>query len=268
MSSSRVVTGSYLLGRALKLEGVENVFTLAGDHILPLMDVLHDMDFRYVDTRHEQAAVHMADAWARITGQPGVVSYTTPGFANAVPGLANAFHSDSPVISIAGSAELARLGQGAMQEIEQVDMASPVTKGSWMVHDARRIPEMVARAMRTAFSGRRGPVHLTIPMDVQEQRVSEEEVALYQPREYRAGGASQAGPELVRQAVDLLRQGRRPMIVAGGPAADGDAGDALRRLVETTNLPILTEDHARGWSPTTTPTASASSSGDSTGPRP
>ena len=246
MSGSPVVTGSHLIGRALKLEGVDNIFTLAGDHILPLLDVLHDMDFRYVDTRHEQAAVHMADAWARITGQPGVVSYTTPGFANAVPGLANAFHSDSPVVSISGSADLAHLGQGAMQEIEQVDMASPVTKGSWMVHDARRIPEYIARAMRTAFSGRRGPVHLTIPMDVQEQRVSDEDVSLYQPREYRAGHTSQARPELVRQAVDLLRRGSRPMIVAGGAAADGDAGEVLRRLVETTNLPLLTEDHARG----------------------
>lgn len=91
-----MVTGSELIARALRLEGVRTVFTLAGDHILPALDVMADRGFAFIDTRHEQAAVHMADAWGRITGQPGVAMYTTPGFANAVPGLANAMHSGSP----------------------------------------------------------------------------------------------------------------------------------------------------------------------------
>ena len=84
------VTGSHLIGKALKLEGVNNIFYLAGDHILPALDVMADQDFRFIDTRHEAAAVHMADAYARITGQIGVSMYTTPGFANAIPGLTNA----------------------------------------------------------------------------------------------------------------------------------------------------------------------------------
>ena len=109
------VTGSHLIGKALKLEGVTNLFTLAGDHILPVLDVMSDMDFRFIDTRHEQAAVHMADAWGRITGQIGVCMYTTPGFANAIPGLTNAMHSEAPLLSIAGCADLADLGRGAMQ---------------------------------------------------------------------------------------------------------------------------------------------------------
>ena len=87
MSTSRTLTGGQLIARALQMEGVKNVFTLAGDHILPVLDVMGGMDFRFIDTRHEQAAVHMADAWGRITGQPGVAMYTTPGFANAIPGL-------------------------------------------------------------------------------------------------------------------------------------------------------------------------------------
>ncbi len=246
MTSSGKVTGSHLIGRALKLEGVQNIFTLAGDHILPVLDTMHDMDFKFLDVRHEQAAVHMADAWGRITGQPGVCMYTTPGFANAIPGLAHALHSESPVISISGSAELAQLGRGAMQEIPQVEMAAPVTKGSWMVHDARRIPDYIARAVRVAFSGRRGPVHLTIPMDVQEQVVSENEVTFYLPQESRAGSPTRASPELVREAIHLLRQAQRPLILAGGPAAYADSGEMLRRFIETTNLPLLTEDHARG----------------------
>src|SRR5574342_697838 len=177
------VTGSELICRALKLEGVTNIFTLAGDHILPLLDAMADQDFRIIDTRHEQAAVHMADAWGRITGQPGICMYTTPGFANAVPGLANAMHSEGPLISIAGCADLSDLGRGAQQEIDQVGMAAPVTKGSFLVHDVRRIPDFIARALRLAFSGRRGPAHLTIPIDVQEQVVDEDDVAFYEPEE-------------------------------------------------------------------------------------
>jgi thiamine pyrophosphate-dependent acetolactate synthase large subunit-like protein len=138
--------------------------------------VIYDQDFHFIDTRHEQAAVHMADAWGRITGQLGVCMYTTPGFANAIPGLTNALHSESPLLSIAGSADLSELGRGAMQEINQVGMAAPVVKESLIVHDARRIPDTIARAVRLAFSGRRGPVHITIPIDVQDQELDEDEL--------------------------------------------------------------------------------------------
>ena len=246
MAGSEKVTGSHLIARALKLEGVSNVFLLAGDHILPALDVMNDLDFRFIDTRHEQAAVHMADAWGRITRQPGVSMYTTPGFANAIPGLAHALHSESPVISIAGSAELSQLGKGAMQEIPQVEMAVPVTKASWMVQDARRIPEYIARAMRTAYSGRRGPVHLTIPMDVQEQEVEEEEVVAYDPSEYRADEGVYASPEMVRRAVNILRQAQRPLIIASGPSTNRGSGAYLEKFIETTRLPLMTEEHARG----------------------
>ncbi len=240
------VTGSHLIARALRLEGVTAIFTLAGDHILPALDVMSELDFRFIDTRHEQAAVHMADAWGRITGQAGVSMYTTPGFANAIPGLANAMHSESPVISIAGCADLADLGRGAQQEIEQVGMAAPVTKGSFLVHDAHRIPDVIARAMRLAFSGRRGPVHLTIPIDVQDQEVDENEVALYSHEEYRPSESMLANPELVRQTVALLRRARRPLVLAGNAAGYTLSGEVLERFVETTRLPVLTEEQARG----------------------
>ncbi len=247
MTTSGMVSGAELIGRALRLEGVRNVFTIAGDHVLPALDTMADMGFRFVDTRHEQAAAHMADAWGRITGEPGVAMYTTPGFSNAIPGLANALHSESPLLSISGSAELAELGRGAMQEIDQVGMARPVTKGAWMVTDTRRIPDMIAHALRVAYSGRRGPVHLTIPVDIQQQVVSEGEVAFYAPSEYRGVGASQASPEQVRQAVDLLRGAKRPLIVAGSAAAYARSGDTLQRFIETTRLPMLTEGDARGF---------------------
>ena len=240
------VTGSHLISRALELEGVSNVFTLAGDHILPLLDVMADGDFRFIDTRHEQAAVHMAEAWARVTGQLGVCTYTTPGFANAIPGLTNALHADAPVLSIAGCADLADLGRGAMQEINQVDMAAPVVKGSFLVHDARRIPDFIARAVRLAFSGRRGPVHLTIPIDVQDQVVEEDDVVFYNPDEYRAPEGALAQPALVEQVVELLRQARRPLVIAGDGAGYAASGQVLQQFIETTRVPVLTEGQARG----------------------
>ena len=240
------ITGSQMVCKALKLEGVRNIFTLAGDHILPVLDVMADQDFRIIDTRHEQAAVHMADGWGRITEQPGVCMYTTPGFANAIPGLANAMHTESPVISIAGSADLRDLGRGAQQEIDQVGMAAPTTKGSFLVHDVHRIPEFIARAMRLAFSGRRGPVHLTIPIDLQEQSVDEDEVVFYKPDEYRPKESMLADPALVRQAIALLRQARKPLVIAGSAAGYTLSGEPLRRFTETTRLPVLTEEQSRG----------------------
>jgi acetolactate synthase I/II/III large subunit len=246
MSGAKRITGSHLIGKALQLEGVRNIFTIAGDHILPVLDVMADADFRFIDTRHEQAAVHMADAWGRLTGQPGVSMYTTPGFANALPGLAHALHSESPVISISGSADLSELGRGAMQEIDQISAATPFTKGSWMVHDARRIPDFIARAVRTAYAGRRGPVHLTIPMDVQEQEVAEDEVTFFAPHEYRAEEHTFASPKLIQQAIELLHQAQRPFIIAGGPTGYAASGEVLRRFLELTQLPLFTEDLARG----------------------
>lgn len=240
------VTGAQLICKALKLEGVRNIFTLAGDHILPLLNEIADQDFKLVDARHEQAAVHMADAWGRLTGQLGVCMYTTPGFANSIPGLTNAMHSEGPLLSIAGCADSADLGRGAQQEIDQVAMAAPVAKGSFMVHDARRIPDFIARAARLAFSGRRGPVHLTIPIDVQEQTVDEGEVVFYRSEEYRARESMLGDPGLVRQAVALLREARRPLVIAGSAAGYTDSGAALQQFIETTRFPVLSEEQARG----------------------
>ena len=246
MTDPTTLTGAQLVVRALQMEGIDNVFTLAGDHVLPVLDVLADTDCRIIDTRHEQAAVHMADAWGRLTGRPGVAMYTTPGFANAVPGLSNALHSESPLLSISGSAPLLELGRGAMQEIDQTGMAKPTTKGAWTVTDARRIPHMIAHALRAAYSGRRGPVHLTIPMDVQQQRVSEEEVTFYGPGGYEKRNGAPAGPDQIREAISLLSHAKRPLVIAGSAAAYGSPGEVLQAFIETTRLPLMTEGGARG----------------------
>ena len=246
MPSADTVTGSHLIGETLKAAGVSTVFTLAGDHNLPLLDALADMDFRIIDTRHEAAAVHMADAWARVTGEPGVVTYTTPGFANGIPGLSSAMYSEAPLLSISGSAPLSELGQGAMQEIDQIGMAKPVTKSAAMVTDGRHIPGMIAEALRLAYSGRRGPVHLTVPIDIQEREVPQDEVAFPQSHEHRPDMATAPADEQVSQAVALLKSAERPLIIAGSAASYSGNGESIQSLIETTRIPIMTESSARG----------------------
>ncbi len=246
MPSSKKITGSHLIAKAIQMEGVSNIFTLAGDHVLPVLDVMSHKGFRFIDTRHEQAAVHMADAWGRITGQPGVAIYTTPGFANAIPGLSSAMHAESPLLSISGCAESNELGRGAMQEIDQVGMAKPTTKGAWMVTDVRRIPDMIAKALRLAYTGRRGPVHLTIPVDIQQEELFEDEVKFYEPSEYRRSSPSLAGAAQVESAIAILRNSNKPLIIAGSAAAYAESGEVLQKFIETCRIPLMTEGDARG----------------------
>ncbi len=243
------VSGAQIITRALREEGVDTIFTLAGDHILPLLDVLYDEGFRLIDCRHEQAAVHMAELWARMTGRLGVVAVTTPGHANALPGLINAMSTESPILNIAGSSDLRNFHRGIMQEIDQVGIARTVTKGAWLAHDPRRIPDLITTAIRTAFEGRRGPAHLTVPVDVQSAVVEEEEVRYFGAESYRRTQPIVASAEAVEQAVRVLRNAERPIIIASTPAAYGDWGGVYERLIETTKIPLLTEEASRGIVP-------------------
>ena len=241
------LTGAHLFIRCLKLEGIEKVFTIVGDTILPLVDAAEDEGIQFIDTRHEGAALHMADGYARITGRPAVGMFTGgPGFSNAISALPAIYTSESPVVFVAGCAELPEKGMTAFQEIDQVGMAAPVTKGSWMIHDRKRIPEFVATAFRTATTGRPGPVHLTLPLDLQDQEVSEEELPQYMPREYRPTGRPQGDPVLIEEAAALLQGAKRPVIVAGNPARYSVTPEQLQALAESGGIPVFTVEQARG----------------------
>ena len=250
---ARKLTGSDLLNLSLKAEGVDTLFGIAGDHILDMLDRMVDEPFRMIDTRHESGAVHAADSYARILRRASVALSTTPGHANAVPGLANALHSEAPVVNIAGSADSPNLGRGAMQEIDQVGIAKPVTKGAWQVPSPERIPEYVSLAFRTALSGRQGPVHLTIPHDYQSAEVDVTDFERYAPREYSAPARVMADPERIDQAIRLLNAAERPLIVAGSSAGATAEPDEVRRLVETTRIPFVSEDSARALIPDSHP---------------
>lgn len=243
------VTGSDLLIKALQAEGVDTVFGIAGDHILHMLDKMHDEEFRMIDFRHESGAVHAADSYSRILRRGAVALSTTPGHANAVPALANAIHSEAPVINISGAADSPNLGRGAMQEFDQVGVAAPVTKGAWQVPSPERIPEYVALAFRTALAGRQGPVHLTIPHDFQSAEVDEAAAARYAPREHSIPRKVMGDPAQVKQAVGLLRNAKRPIIMAGSSAGATADPETVQKFVETTHIPFVSEDSARALIP-------------------
>ena len=247
------LTGSDLLNMSLKAEGVDTLFGVAGDHILDMLDRMVDEPFRMIDTRHESGAVHAADSYARILRRASVALSTTPGHANAVPALANAFHSEAPVVNIAGSAETPNLGRGAMQEIDHVGIAKPVTKGAWEIPSPERIPEYVALAFRTALSGRQGPVHLTIPHDYQSATVDASDFERYAPSEYSTPSRVMADPDRIQRAVRLLNSAKRPLIMAGSSAGATADPEEVERLVETTRIPFVSEDSARALIPDSHP---------------
>ena len=241
------LNGGHLFIRCLKQEGVRRVFTIVGDTILPLVDAAADEGIEFIDTRHEGAAMHMADGYARITGEPAVAMFTGgPGFANAISGLPAIYTSESPVIFVAGCAELPEKGMTTFQEVDQVGMTAPVTKGSWLIHDRQRIPEFVATAFRTAMAGRPGPVHLTLPIDIQDQPIAEEELPPWLPAEYRNMGKAQGDPALIQQAAALLRSAQRPVIIVGNPARYTATQEQLTALVEASGIPAFTVEQARG----------------------
>ena len=245
------LTGSDLIIKCLKMYDVDTIFGIAGDHILHLLDRLIDQNFRMIDGRHEAASVHMANAYSRILRKPGVVLSTTPGHANAVAGLANAMHSEAPVINIAGSADSINIGRGAMQEFDQVGIARPVTKGAWEIPSVDRIPEFISLAFRTAMEGKRGPVHLTIPHDLQEKTVDIEVFERYKKSvdDDIKNWLTYPNFNQIEKSLDLLNRAKKPVVIAGLGAGATVLSDDLDKFLSKTKMPFFGVDTARALVP-------------------
>ena len=247
------ITGSDLVVKSLKEHGVDTLFGIAGDHILHLLDVMYDDNFRMIDFRHESGAVHAADSYSRILRKPAVTLSTTPGHANAVPGLANAMHSEAPIINISGSADSLNLGRGAMQEFDQVGVARPITKGAWQVPSPERIPEFISLAFRTALSGRQGPVHLTIPHDFQSAKVDENDLDRYSTNLFGIPRDVRGDSNRIVEAVNILNNAERPLIFAGTTALFSLDKESIISFLDLTNIPFFSEDSIRGIVPDSHP---------------
>ena len=234
------IAGGRLVVDLLRAERVRYIFGIVGATFLDVLDALYDdRSVEYVNVRHEQAAAFMADGLARVTGQPGVCLVTSgPGATNLLTGIAAAHVAHSPVVTLVGGIERAHQGKDAFQELDLVGMFKPVTKLAVQINQAERIPELLRLALRTAMSGRRGPVFVEIPRDVLADRVAPS--APLEPAGYRATHPQIPHPEAIREAARLLRQARRPLLLVGGGVSWADANELVVRLSERCTLPMIT----------------------------
>src|ERR1700720_528249 len=190
-----VISGGHLVAKALKVEGVDTIFTLCGGHIIDIYDGCLDEGIRIVDVRHEQVAAHAADGYARQTGKLGcVVTTAGPGCTNAMTGIATAFRSESPVLHIGGQGALNQHMMGSLQDLPHVDIMRPITKLSAGVRSTERIADMIAMAARECFAGAPGPSYLEIPRDVLDREIDLSKAVIPRPGKYRASIKSVGDP--------------------------------------------------------------------------
>ena len=242
------IDGGEMLARMLEKEGVANIFALHGGHIDPIFQACLDHGIRIIDTRHEQAAGHMADAWARLTGQPGVAVVTAgPGVTDIVTAVANAYMDCVPMLVVGGRHGLVEEELMPLQELHGVPLMQSITKWSRLVGDSRRIPEYVSMAFRHATTGRPGPVFLEIPADVVRAQVEEESVRF--PEISRPEAAPAPPPEAVEKALDMLSRAERPIIMAGRGVWSARGSDELREFAELTGIPVCANGITRGAIP-------------------
>ena len=250
-----LIHGGWLVAKTLKREGVEVVFTLSGGHIAGIYDGCVREGIRVVDTRHEQAAVHAAEGWAKCTRKPGVALLTAgPGVTDGVTGVANAYLAGSPVLVIGGAAPLSLWDRGALQEMNQIDLLRPITKWARTVHETSRLAEYTASAFRQMLSGKPGPAFLEMPMDVLNNFADTD--TLFDPGEpanYRFNGRTAPDPDLVARAAALLDAAERPVIMAGTAVWWCDAAEPLRQLAERIAAPVFLNGAGRGCLPPTHP---------------
>ncbi len=238
--------GADIVARALDGAGYRTVFTLSGNHIMPVFDAAIGTGLKLVHVRHEAAAVHMADAWARLTGDCGIALVTGgAGHTNAVAALCTAQAADAPLVLLSGHAGTRELGRGAFQELRQADMAEPVTKASWTAHSIDTLGHDIAKAVRIARSGRPGPVHVSLPVDLLEGTVTEGASLLPQAAEF-APQVCDLDPAAADGALDALAEASRPLILAGPMLCHRGGADLLRRLARATGAPAIGMESPRG----------------------
>jgi acetolactate synthase-1/2/3 large subunit len=236
--------GGELALAPLRAYGVDQVFTLSGGHIFPLLDACVKQGVRIVDVRHEQTAAFAAEALAKLTRRPGVALLTAgPGVTNGVSALTTARFNGAPLVVLGGRAPQARWGAGSLQELDHVPIVAPVTKRALTVAATEAIPAAVADAVATALAPHRGPVFVDFPLDV---LFGTAEADLPETREPQG---AEPDPEEVARAAALLAGAERPALVAGSDVWWGRAEEALRALVESLRLPTFANGLGRGLLP-------------------
>lgn len=231
------VTGGEAVLQTLKANGIDQLFGLLGGSMLELYDaVYHDDTVSYIGARDERAAAHMADAWARISGRPGIVlgAQSGPGVANLVTAVTEAHLAYSPLVAIAGLTTREHQGRDTFQEFDQVALFQPICKKSIAVPLAARLPEMLNDAIRLANSGRRGPVVLHVARDLFAEEFELPPIAPPTP----VGGAAPT-PAQIESILALLERAKKPVLFAGGGFKWSDDSVSLVRLAERLEIPVV-----------------------------
>ncbi len=242
---TKIKRGADALVESMQTAGVSNIFTLSGNHIMPIFDAVYDQKIRLIHTRHEAAAVHMADSWARLTGEIGIAMVTGgPGHANAVSALYTAGMAESPLVLLSGHAPINQLGMGAFQEMAQVDIAAPLTKASWVCKSVSELPSDFAKAVSIAKSGRPGPVHISLPSDVLDNAFDSgtlmPKAADFEPIPIKAD------KPVIKEMITALLKAKKPLVLTG-PMMQSQAGrKTLASLEASLGIPVIGMESPRG----------------------
>ena len=240
------ISGAQMVIEALIAEGVNTVFGYPGGAIMNVYDEIYKQnDFAHILTRHEQAAVHAAEGYSKVSGKVGVAMITSgPGFTNAVTGLADAYMDSIPLVVISGQVPMSLIGTDAFQEIDAVGISRSCTKHNYLVTDAKDLPRILKEAFHIAASGRPGPVHVDIPKDVTAQIAEfdysmELDLETYKPH-------TKGNPRQIKKAMEAIAHSKRPLFYLGGGIINANAAYELRELVKKTGIPAVETFMARG----------------------
>ncbi len=237
-------TGSELFVRSLRSQGVENIFTLVGDHLNDVLKAAVREGMSVYDTRHESAAVHMADGWSRLTRTPGVSMVTgAPGHTNSITGIATADATAVPMLAVSGMSDSSSRDRYAFQDMDQLKLVQGITKYAAVPARSGQIPFHVKRAFLEMLHGRPGVAHLSVPVDLFTENNES-----HAPIPTERIGLLRSGPSSadIDRVVDLLDRSQRPAVVAGSGAYWSGAEDELEAFVEAANAPLFTATLARG----------------------
>ena len=234
------LSGAQMVVEALHREGVEHVFGYPGGAVLPLYDAFYRQTyFKHILVRHEQAALHMADAYARSTGKVGVAVVTSgPGATNAVTGIATAYADSVPLVVFSGQVATPLIGSDAFQECDTVGITRPCVKHNYLVKKIEDLPRILKEAFYIARSGRPGPVLVDLPKDIQDAKASFEypdtiDIVSYRP-------VVKGHPGQIKRALQLLLAAKKPLFYVGGGTVLADGAEAMNELATTFNYPVVT----------------------------
>lgn len=244
------ILGAQLAAQALIDRKIKYIFSLSGGHITPIYQFLEGSEVKIFDTRHEQSALFMAEAWGKMTRTAGVAMVTAgPGFTNALTGVASAHFSNTPLVLIAGCVGLDNKEKLDLQDMPQEAVIKPMVKKALVCQKAERIKEYVDMAFRIAESGRPGPVYLEFPIDVLNTPV---DMALVRNTQTRVVSRS-CDTDRAGALLEMIQAAEKPVIIAGTGAFQSGAGNELQAFIEATGLPLFTSLSGRGIVPDTHP---------------